>query len=63
MNVWRYRGLPIETPENMSAQLWKRLRNYVDMLRPDDANDGRTATAREEDGNGKTASKPFTAQR
>ena len=33
---WTYKGIRVEVPENLSMELWKKLSNYVNVLKPDE---------------------------
>ena len=33
--IWSYRGIRLEAPENMTSELWKKLSDYVNVLKPD----------------------------
>jgi hypothetical protein len=32
---WSYRGIQMEVPENMTMDLWKKLSEYVNVLKPE----------------------------
>ncbi len=36
MTCWNFRGIRLETPENMTKELWQKLFNYVNVLKPDE---------------------------
>jgi hypothetical protein len=39
-DIWSYRELRVETPKALSLELWKKLKGYVELLKPDDGEEG-----------------------
>ncbi|MGA2585114.1 MAG: hypothetical protein ABSG31_17715 [Tepidisphaeraceae bacterium] len=39
VTVWAFHGIRLEAPEKMGMELWKKLINYVNVLKPEGGND------------------------